>query len=518
MATRHPRCDAALSVAFSQAAPIPPIPTSTRHAETYTMSDERKFDIASLRIDPNAGAVPTQRILTTVAIRKPLKTEFVRTHPVPEIHPCGWPSEISMADPDNLPLPSTTPTSRSGPPQKSLGRSRRANTFGAVALRVQANGFVVMPVRGKAAFMRNYNALYKKPPSLGTVRRWVEKHGDLNTGLCLGGVVAIDIDIDDLRLADEVQRLVISHLGKSTFVRFGRQPRCALLYRIDRRMAEHLLRGWSVGSGETGYVELLGPGKQIVIYGTHPNTLLPYEWPWSSPLSADVKKVPWTTIEALDELKVTLKKRLKPAAADKSSAEVSELQTQWSLDYLPVVGERDKFLFWYALKKAAEYDDFHDLEKDVLDKNAKFPTPLLEAQTREKAKSAWKYKVEGRLWPSGTKAPVVLPVSRETYANLARRLSPHAIKLYTILVATRDTRKLFTIPQQATANHLGMGKPTIVKAIKELIKMGLIEDYDIRRKHALLHHPAKQYRFVTPPSSSVVGASMSLYYGLVAFP
>lgn len=45
------------------------------------MSDEKPFDIASLRIDPAADAVPTQRILTTVAIRKPQKTEFVRVHP-----------------------------------------------------------------------------------------------------------------------------------------------------------------------------------------------------------------------------------------------------------------------------------------------------------------------------------------------------------------------------------------------------------------------------------------------------
>jgi hypothetical protein len=75
-------------------------------------------------------------------------------------------------------------------------------------------------------------------------------------------------------------------------------------------------------------------------------------------------------------------------------------------------------------------------------------------------------------------------------------LSPHACKLYLLLVATRDNRKAFTIPQQATANHLNMGKPTLVGAIKTLITNGLVEAIGEQPKKKQLHRGAKLYRFL----------------------
>ena len=391
-------------------------------------------------------------------------------------------------------------------PHQAPRRTHKANCFAKVAPRLQQNGFVVMPVQGKDAFMRGHGRFWLSQPSEGTVRGWTAKHGDLNTGLCLGEVVAIDIDIDDQHLADEVHRLVTAHLGESQFLRFGRRPRRALLYRIDRLWAENAFTGGDVGSAETGKVQFLGPGSQLVIYGTHPITQQPYEWPSMSPLRASIDAVPWTNVDALYELKVILEKRLNPPAeAVETIAAPSAMANHWSLDYLPHEGERDKFLFWYAREMVPIYENCHDLEKIVLQKNAEFPKPLPLAQARSKAQSVWKLKSEGRLMRSGKNAPAVLPVPREKLAECAHKLPPVAAKLYLVLVATRDSREPFTIPQQATANRLGVGKPTLVKAIKALIAHDLIEDTGIGKRHAQRHRLARLYRFTKPTSPSKGG-------------
>jgi len=74
----------------------------------------------------------------------------------------------------------------SPPKQNAVDRARGGNTFGKVASRLHGNGFVVMPVRGKNAFMSRFNGFWKKKPSDRTIGRWINDHGNLNTGLCLG--------------------------------------------------------------------------------------------------------------------------------------------------------------------------------------------------------------------------------------------------------------------------------------------------------------------------------------------
>jgi hypothetical protein len=385
--------------------------------------------------------------------------------------------------------------------------AHQAETFREVAMRVREHGFVAMPVQGKAAFVKNFSILWLRDQSASTISKWAASHGDCNTGLCLGEVVAIDIDIDDPTLADDMHSYIRSQLGDSPFVRFGRQPRRVILYRVDRLWAENLLKGWSVGSAQTGKVELLGPGKQVVIFGTHPNTGNLYFWPNSSPLNASIDELPWTTVEDLDKLKVSLNMQLSAAqegvkspTPSGPSAQVTggdtPVRANFSLDYLPEEGERGKFLYWYAREKAAEYQTEGELAKDMIAKNATFSKPQSKAEVHATARSTWQQKQAGRLMRSGKNAPAVLPVSRDDLAACVPDLSPHACKLYLLLVATRDNRKAFTIPQQATAIHLNMGKPTLVGAIKKLITNGLIEAIGDQPKKKQLHRGAKLYRFL----------------------
>lgn len=382
---------------------------------------------------------------------------------------------------------------RVGQAEVPLGAVRQAETFRDVASRVRENGFVIMPVDGKAAFVKNFNALWRLDQSVSTINKWITTHGGNNTGLCLGEVVAIDIDIDEPTLANDVHSYVEAQLGETPFVRFGRQPRRVLLYRVDRRWAENLLKGWSIGSTQSGKVELLGPGKQVVIFGTHPDTGTAYFWPQRSPLTATIDEVPWIDFEVLDAFKVKLDERLRPTptvakapAPSKPSTPTTvdhtPVHANWSVSFLPEEGERADYIYWYAREKAAGYKAEDELAKDMIAKNATFSKPLTDAEVLATAKSVWKQKSEGRLMRSGKNAPAVLPVSRVSLAACVPDLSPHACKLYLLLLATRDNRENFTIPQHATAVLLNMGKPTLVAAIKTLIARDLIERVGEKQK------------------------------------
>jgi DNA-binding MarR family transcriptional regulator len=320
--------------------------------------------------------------------------------------------------------------------------------------------------------------------------------------------VAIDIDIDDPTLANDVHSYVEAQLGETPFVRFGRQPRRVLLYRVDRLCAEHLLKGWSVGSTEAGKVELLGPGKQVVIFGTHPSSGKPYFWPQSSPMTAVIDAVPWTTVEQLEELQVAMEARLRPEATSVKSqapailaapkiAGKTTTREHWTLDYLPEEGERADYLYWFAREKAAESQIESELEKALIAKNAAFSKPLTKAEIHTTARSVWKQKSEGRLMRSGKNAPAVLPVRRDKLAGCIADLTPNETKLYLALICTRDSREAFTIPQQATAVRLKMGKPTVVSAIKKLIAHNLIEVSGQRPNKQTRRRSATLYKFVT---------------------
>lgn len=416
-------------------------------------------------------------------------TAHVRHHPPKTASTSQDGSAVSV-------VATSPPKSSPNRSQTAVGDPRQNNTFGAVAERVKANGFVVMPVKGKAPFISSFNEFWKKQPSVATVRKWAKQHGAENTGLCLGDLVALDIDIDDEERAQEVRALVTSRLGPSSFVRIGREPRCALLYRISRLQAESVPVSCSVGTGTMGKVELLGAGRQLVIFGEHPEALVPYRWPELSPLGNGVADVPVTDIEALDRLMLELGRYLEQAASITAQPhEVHELPRRYTVDYQPEIGERDKYLFWFAREEAPNASSLKDLELAVLDRNAGIPSPLSTKQAKEKAKSAWRLKEQGSLWRSGTKSPLIMPAPRETLEAKAKGLSSAACKLYLVLAATRYSRADFAIAQQATAEALNMGKPTVVRAIAELISSGLLEDTGGTRRVAQRHRPAKLYRF-----------------------
>jgi AAA domain/Bifunctional DNA primase/polymerase, N-terminal/Primase C terminal 2 (PriCT-2) len=89
----------------------------------------------------------------------------------------------------------------------------------------------------------------------------------LNTGLVLGGLRCVDIDVDDPQLISEIRELARLHLPPGALLRCrANSPRVAMLYRAAE--GQPCKR---VAAGLKDKVEVLGAGQQVVVHGLHPS-------------------------------------------------------------------------------------------------------------------------------------------------------------------------------------------------------------------------------------------------------
>jgi hypothetical protein len=117
-----------------------------------------------------------------------------------------------------------------------------------------------------------------------------------NTGLILAGLRAVDIDVDDGVVVNEILESIKRILPAGALVR-GRSgsPRLALVYRSSNPQAKK--RSLELPSGK---IEILGHGQQLVVDGVHPSGA-PLSWLGDrSPAN-----VPYRDLSVVDEAQVT---------------------------------------------------------------------------------------------------------------------------------------------------------------------------------------------------------------------
>lgn len=103
---------------------------------------------------------------------------------------------------------------------------------------------------------------------------------------------AVDIDILDAELAQEIADIAVLYLGDAP-LRIGREPKQLLLYRTDASFGR--MRLWI---GDSHLVEVLGDGQQFVAAGEHPLTGKPYHWPNGLTAAADLSTITREDVEA----------------------------------------------------------------------------------------------------------------------------------------------------------------------------------------------------------------------------
>jgi hypothetical protein len=169
----------------------------------------------------------------------------------------------------------------------------------AVRKRLLAAGYLPLPVNGKAPPIKGWSDI---EATNILIDRWTYEYADAtNTGILTRTTPAIDIDVLDPGVADELQELAERMIGKSA-VRTGRAPKRAMLFRVDKPLSKISTPVFVSSDGRTHKVEILGWGQQIVVHGTHPDTQAPYTWHGGEP-GPDLKlsALPLMTAEKANE-------------------------------------------------------------------------------------------------------------------------------------------------------------------------------------------------------------------------
>lgn len=137
------------------------------------------------------------------------------------------------------------------------------------------------------------------------------------------------------------------------------------------------------------------------------------------------------------------------------------------------VGRRDSDLFHACLKAAATAETLAQLEALALAVNSTFDPPLQTEQALQKARQAWKYKLEGRLMLPGCEPNAVIRQG-EVQALIKY---PVALRLLLLVRFSHSARpdKKFALGVRALSKELGCRQETVSDAIEKLINLGHIE-------------------------------------------
>ena len=146
--------------------------------------------------------------------------------------------------------------------------------------RLLAAGYHPVPVNGKAPPIAGWPDIQ---PTQVLINSWADNYANAtNTGILTSTIPAIDIDVLDPAVADELQQIAERIIGTSA-VRTGQAPKRAMLFRTDAPFDKISTPIFISPDGRTHKVEILGRGQQIVVHGLHPDTHAPYTWRGGEP-------------------------------------------------------------------------------------------------------------------------------------------------------------------------------------------------------------------------------------------
>jgi hypothetical protein len=159
-------------------------------------------------------------------------------------------------------------------------------------IRILEHGFEPVPVMGKSAVAVGWTS-----DQIDQARVEAETAANPNavsTGVRTGTVVALDIDLVDPEHSAQIEALAVEVLGPTAWRRVGKKG-CVLAYQTATP-----LKKVTVTADGGQRVEILGPGQQVVVDGTHPETGQPYRWTGDkNPLEHSAADLPVVTPEKL---------------------------------------------------------------------------------------------------------------------------------------------------------------------------------------------------------------------------
>ena len=153
----------------------------------------------------------------------------------------------------------------------------------AVRKKLLRAGFLPIPCIGKTINITDWPNIIATEADIDG---WFTRYPDaMNTGLLTRTTPAVDLDIYDPDVAEELELTLLDMIGEGhTLVRFGQPPKRAVLFQTDtpfKKIRTPIFT--SPGSNKENFVEVLGDGQQIIVFGTHPETGKEYSWHGGEP-------------------------------------------------------------------------------------------------------------------------------------------------------------------------------------------------------------------------------------------
>ena len=222
------------------------------------------FDLSSLGLKPAVGPAPTGLVSVEDGF---LGKRRIFSHFGPRMAALGW---------------SVFPQQRSGQRKPGLDRP------------------------GSNALIR-WSVCRDGVPDDETIERWAQVNPDLNVAVALGpasgGTFALDVDVLDERLSFEVQQAAHRVLGRTPFVRYGKRPKAAMIYRYEGEAPANKTFRFVGDDGEPSddmMLEILGDGKALTFHGVHHSGLHHFQWSGSQPSNTPPAEAPCVSEDALD--------------------------------------------------------------------------------------------------------------------------------------------------------------------------------------------------------------------------
>lgn len=187
----------------------------------------------------------------------------------------------------------------------TLADARRDRTE--LRLRLFDNGFTPLPNSHKMCFLEGWSRVEVTRAMIES-RDWARRRSWSDTGIRTGDVIAIDLDINDKTLLDELADAIVGQglLPESEFVRIGRAPREMWLYRTHDRIGKRTTGGFvhpdSEADSKPEQVEVLGTGSLFGAYGFHSDGI-EYTWPVKSLLDHKYMELPEINLQQVEALR-----------------------------------------------------------------------------------------------------------------------------------------------------------------------------------------------------------------------
>jgi RecA-family ATPase len=142
-------------------------------------------------------------------------------------------------------------------------------------------GFLPIPTTGKKPPIARWTDLVATDAD---IENWFRQFPEaLNTGVLTRTTPAVDIDVYDPDVAQEIEELLWETIGTRGMVRFGQPPKRAVLFRTEAPFAKIATPIFISPTQQRHRVEVLCDGQQIVVFGRHPDTGKPYSWHGGEP-------------------------------------------------------------------------------------------------------------------------------------------------------------------------------------------------------------------------------------------